>query len=124
MVIKKEYTKEERIKREINRIKRVLKDADVDENKVKALEGVIQRAGFLRIACEDFEKDLLENGFTEPFQQSPNVPPFDKKRVIAELYGTSIKDYKSLCKQIADAFEHKVNVNLINDGFDDFVNGN
>ncbi|WP_447402336.1 hypothetical protein ACE1MS_11790 [Lysinibacillus sp. fkY74-1] len=123
MANRRVYTREDKIKREVGRIKRLLKAADVDENKVKALEGVIQRAGFLRVMCEEFEAYLLEHGFTEPFTQSANIPPYNKKRAEADLYATSLKDYKALCKQITDAFESKMNINLIDDGFDAFVNG-
>lgn len=124
MTTKKEKTKEERIKTEIARIKRVLKEAEVDENKVKALEGIIKRASFLMVACEEFEVYLLENGHTEPFQQSPNLPPYNKIRAEATLYANSFKDYKNACKQITDTFAEntsKVNVNVMSDGFDDFV---
>lgn len=124
MANKQVVTKGDRIKREVGRIKRILKTANVDENKVKALEGVINRAGFLRVTCEEFEKYLLEHGFTEPFTQSANIPPYNKKRAEADLYATSIKDYKAICKQISDAFDTpKLNINLIDDGFESFLKG-
>ena len=33
------------------------------------MEGLIQRAAYLRITLEDFEVDLDENGFVEMFRQ-------------------------------------------------------
>jgi len=123
MVIKKELSKSDRIKKEVNRIKRLLKVAEVDDNRIKVLEGLIQRAGFLRIACEDLEEYLLEHGHTEPFQQSTNLPPYNKIRAEATLHASSVKDYKAICKQITDSFEQKVNVNLIDDGFESFLAG-
>lgn len=123
MATKKEYTKEERIKKEVTRMNRILKQEEVDESKVKALDGVIQRAAFLKIACEDFEVFLLENGHTEPFQQSPQVPPFNKIRAEATLHQSSVKDYKSLMKQIADTLDIVGNKNLLDDGFDEWNKG-
>lgn len=123
MATKKEYTKQERIKKEITRIKNILKQEEVDESKAKALDGVIQRAAFLKIACEDFEVFLLEHGHTEPFQQSPHVPPFNKIRAEATLHQNSVKDYKSLMKQIADVLDIVGNKNLLDDGFDQWNKG-
>ena len=59
--------KSKRIKREENRLKKIF--TGVEENKKRTVEGLIKRAAFMRASLEDFEDDLDQNGFTEPFQQ-------------------------------------------------------
>lgn len=123
LATKKEKTKAERIRAEVNRLKRILKAAEVDENKFKLVEPLFERASFLRMTCEDLEAYLLEYGYTEPFQQSPNLPPYNKQRVEATLMFQANKDYKTIMKQIADILDVKASV-IKDDGFDEWNRGN
>lgn len=122
MVIKKELTKEERIKKEFNRVNKIIKE-EMTESRFKALQPLAQRVAFLRISIEDMEQDLLLNGFVELFTQSPTTPPYERERPTAKQYSTSLKNYQSLCKQLTDNFEQKTNAGLIDDGFESFLEG-
>jgi len=119
MTIKKEYTKEERISKEVSRLKRIFKE--VNKDKLNSLEGLIQRAGFLRITLEDMEIELLENGFVELFTQSPTTPPYERERPVAKQYSTVIKNYQTICKQLSDMVDNKINLNVVTDGFEEFI---
>ena len=92
--------KDSRITKEKNRLKKIF--ADVPENKMKTVEGLIVRAAFMRISLEDFEKDLNENGFTESFRQGLNQEPYDRKRPTAELYNAMNTSYQKIIKQLTD----------------------
>ena len=92
--------KEQRIKREQNRLKKLF--SDVPENKKKTVEGLIIRAAFMRISLEDFEEDLNKNGFTEQFRQGVHQDPYERKRPSAELYNTMNTSYQKIIKQLTD----------------------
>ena len=49
---------------------------------------------------EDLEKDLDENGWTEPFQQSTSIEPYDRKRPNADLYISLSAQYTRTMKQL------------------------
>ena len=53
--------KDRRIKKEENDSKKLF--VNVDEHKKKTVEGLIKRAAFMRATLEDFEADLVKNGF-------------------------------------------------------------
>ena len=93
-------TQEQRIKKEKNRIKKIF--ANMDKDKLRVLEGLIERAAFMRVSLEDMEADLKENGFTEEFQQSKGVPPYERQRPIANQYNTMNSGYQKIIKQLSD----------------------
>lgn len=64
--------KERRIKKEVNRLKKIY--AKMDGDRMSLVIGTIQRAAFLRVSLEELEGDLNENGYTEPFQQGNQEP--------------------------------------------------
>lgn len=117
MEIKKEVTKESRIKKEQSRLKKFCKN--VDEKKKGTVEGLIQRAAYLRITLEDFEEDLDENGFIEMFRQG-DQEPYERKRPVADLYNTMNTAYQKAIKQLTDLIP-KEEVKPVGDDFDDFV---
>ena len=98
--MKKEKTKEERIKAEERRIVNIYKDLK-DDKKLKAAQGLIQRAAYMRITLEDYERDILANGSTEKFSQG-DQEPYDRKRPVADLYNTMNTSYQKIVKQLTD----------------------
>lgn len=53
MATKKELTKEQKIKREITRLKRVFKD--LDKNKLQTVESLIRNAAFMAVSLEELQ---------------------------------------------------------------------
>jgi len=94
-----ELTKDERIKREISRLKRLLKEIPPD--RLKAAEGLVKRIAFMQITLEDLEADINEHGTVEAFSQTPGVQ-YDRQRPAAQIYNTTIKNYTTACKQLFD----------------------
>ncbi|PEP92997.1 hypothetical protein [Bacillus toyonensis] len=100
MVIKKELTKEERVKKEINRLKRIYKEMPKDTFMV--VEGLIVEAADLRVRLEDIRKDLDEKGYDEMFSQSENQEPYERERPTARRYISMNKSYQTIMKQLGD----------------------
>ena len=100
MTTKIEKTKEERTKTEKNRLVRIYKDIPKESKSI--IEGLINRAAFMRVTLEDMEKDLDEKGFVEEFSQSEKLEPYERERPVARLYNTMNKNYQSIIKQLSD----------------------
>jgi hypothetical protein len=115
---KKETTKDERIKKEVRRLNRIYKDIDKDNKAI--IDGLIQRAAYMRVTLEDWEKDIMENGYYEMFTQSEKTDPYERERPVARLYNTMNKNYQSLIKQLSDLVPKEVKV-VEDDGFKDFI---
>jgi len=116
----RQLTKDERIKKEERRLKRIYKNIDKDNKAI--IEGLIQRAAYMRVTLEEWEKDIMENGCTEMFTQSQNTPPYERERPVARLYNTMNKNYQSIIKQLSDLVP-KPEPKQEDDGFEEFVNG-
>lgn len=100
MPIKAEKTKEERIKAEKNRLVRIYKEISKENKSI--IDGLINRAAFMRVTLEDMEKDLDDKGFVEEFSQSEKLEPYERERPVARLYNTMNKNYQSIIKQLSD----------------------
>ncbi|GMR70642.1 hypothetical protein NUITMVRA1_13190 [Aerococcus viridans] len=119
MTTRKELTKEQRIRKEFNRLKRFYK-ALVSDEKLKSIDGLMQRAAYLRVTLEDMEADLDENGFTELFSQSENQSPYERERPTARLFNTLTKNYQSAMTQLNKVLPDEAPKDT-DDGFDNFV---
>ena len=62
MATKKELTKDQKIKREINRLKRVFRD--LDKNKLQTVESLIRNAAFMAVSLEELQEIINEEGYT------------------------------------------------------------
>lgn len=120
MAKKKELTAEKRIEQEVKRLEQIYKDIDRDNKAI--IDGLIQRAAYMRVALEDWELDIMENGIVEMFTQSDKTDPYERERPVARLYNTMNKNYQSIIKQLSDLVP-KPEPKQEDDGFEDFVNG-
>ncbi|NMB34059.1 MAG: hypothetical protein GX992_07515 [Clostridium sp.] len=118
MAKKKKLTKDERIKKEERRLKRIYKNIDKDNKAI--IDGLIQRAAYMRVTLEDWENDIDENGYVEMFTQSEKTDPYERERPVARLYNTMNKNYQSIIKQLSDLIP-KQEAKKDDDGFDAFV---
>ena len=114
-------TKDERIRGEKSRLNRIYKD--IDKNKKKLADGLIERAAFMRVECEDLEYDLIENGWTEQFQQSEKLEPYDRARPQGQAYQQLNANYQKVIKQLDALLPQAKQSGREDDGFADFVNG-
>lgn len=113
--------KENRIKDEKARLLQIY--ANLTPKKLELAMGLIERAAFMRVECEDLEADLRENGWTEPFRQG-NQEPYDRARPQGQSYQQLNANYQKIIKQL-DAMMPAVDCDPPpkDDGFDDFVQG-
>lgn len=120
MAKKAEITKDERIAKEEKRLRQIYKNIDKDNKAI--IDGLIQRAAYMRVTLEDWEKDIDLNGFIEMFTQSEKTAPYERERPVIRLYNTMNKNYQSIIKQLSDLVP-KQSAKEKDDGFDDFING-
>lgn len=119
MAVKKDMTKDKRIRREYNRIKRILKKLEPD--KLKAADSLIQRAAFMHVTLEDLEEDINEHGTVEPFSQTEGIV-YDRERPATRIYNTTIRNYTTVCKQLFDLLPEDEK-ETATDGLMEFVKG-
>lgn len=62
--------------------------------------GLIDQAAFMRIECEDMAEDLRQNGWTEKFQQSERLEPYDRARPIGQAFNSTNANYQKIIKQL------------------------
>ena len=91
--------REARIKKEVTRLKRIYKD--LEGKRKNTVEGLIQRAAYMRISLEDLEWDLNQKGFVEYFSQGAQEP-YERKRPTAEIYNSMNTNYQKIIKQLTD----------------------
>ena len=70
MATKRELTKEEKIKKEIARIKRALRD--LDKNKLSVVEPLIKSVAFMAVSIQELEETINENGYIVEYQNGQN----------------------------------------------------
>lgn len=121
MASKKELTKDERVKKEIQRLKRIYKDLPKDT--LMVVEGLIVEAADLRIRLEDIREDLDINGYDEMFSQSEHQEPYERERPQARRYIAMNKNFQSIMKQLGDYIPkpEPKKTGEQDDGFDAFV---
>jgi hypothetical protein len=120
MAKSKELTKDDRVKKEILRLRRIYKDLPRDT--LMVVEGLIVEAADLRIRLEDIRKDLDENGYDEMFTQSKDQEPYERERPQSRRYISMNKNYQSIMKQLGDYIPKKqVEQKEEDDGFESFV---
>lgn len=121
MATKKELTKDERVKKEVNRLKRIYKELPKDT--LMVVDGLIVEAADLRVRLEDVRLDLDLNGYDEMFSQSPDQEPYERERPQARRYIAMNKSYQSIMKQLGDYIPKPdpKKKGEEDDGFDAFV---
>lgn len=93
-------SKNTRVLSEVKRLKEIFEGLTPDEAKV--CEGLIIQAARLRIMLDDMWVDICDNGDVEDFSQSPDLPPYERQRPVAQLYNTRDKNYQTIIKQLCD----------------------
>src|SRR5690625_4855050 len=120
MASKKELTKNQRVRKEVNRLKRIYKDLPKDT--LMVVDGLIVEAADLRIRLEDIREDLDTNGYDEMFSQSPEQVPYERERPQARRYVALNKNYQSIMKQLGDYIpKPEKKKGDEDDGFEEFL---
>ena len=112
--------KETRIKNEKARLEKLYDEMEPSKKSLAA--GLIERAAFMRVECEDLEADLQANGWTEQFQQAKGMDPYDRARPQGQAYQSLNSNYQKIIKQL-DAMLPGNSGGTGSDGFDAFIAG-
>ena len=109
-------TKEERINYELDRLSKIYHKLPKDV--LSSLEGIIEEAANIRITMQDMRKELDSTGWVDFFQQSIDVPAYERTRPLANQYNSMNKNYQNLMKMLKDSLP-KEEYQEQDDGFDD-----
>ena len=99
MATKKELTKEQKIKREITRLKRVFRD--LDKNKLQTVESLIRNAAFMSVSLEELQEIINEKGYTVEYQNGANQSG-TKQSDAVKTHIAMTKNHASIIKQLTD----------------------
>ena len=112
------------IKKEIARLSRIY--SRIGTKRKAAIQGLIQRAAFMRITLAELEEDLNTDGFIELFSQGDKQEPYERKRPSADIYNSMNTSYQKVIKQLTDLLppeKPSPPKGKSGDNFDDFVGG-
>lgn len=93
-----EEEKKKRIKSEITKLKKLYKN--LPKEKLKAAEGLIQEAAFMRVTLEETRHIIDKEGVVEVFEQGSQK--FLREHPATKVYNTMINRYAAVCKQLFD----------------------
>lgn len=95
----KELNKDDEKEKEFKKLKKIFKN--IEENKKKVVEKLIESASFMAVELRNLENHISENGVTEEYCNGQNQYG-TKKSSYVEVYNTMIKNYSSVIKQLCD----------------------
>lgn len=114
-------SKQSRVKKEKRRLEALF--AEIPESKKRLVEGLVERAAFMRVELEELEKDLAENGWVELFSQGKQEP-YDRARPQGQTFNTMSANYQKIIKQLTDLLPKDAPAPAEpSDGFESFVFG-
>jgi len=93
-----EIEKEKQIKKEIHKLRRLFKNLPKD--KMKAADGLIQEAAFMKVTLEETRHVIDQEGILEKFEQG--AQKFLREHPATKVYNTMIQRYATVCKQLFD----------------------
>jgi hypothetical protein len=111
--------REELVKREVERLRKIFKD--IPPLKLKVVEGLIVQAARLRILLDDMWEDICQNGDYELFTQSEKIDPYERERPVAKLYNSRDQAYQRVIKQLTDLLPDDVDKEEIKRSVDDLI---
>ena len=92
-------TKEQRIRKEFLKIKKIINS--LDASAVKLLSPLMQNAAFMSVTLDDLIAGINENGCVSEYKNGENQYGTKKSPEI-EVYNTMIKNYKDIIRQLFD----------------------
>lgn len=105
MAIKKILTKDERVKKEINRLKKIFKT--LDKNKLDTVQTLIQNAAFMSVTLEDLQEIINKDGCTHEYTNGANQAGV-KRSAEMDVYIAMTRNQSTIIKQLTDLAPPKV----------------
>lgn len=100
--------KNQKIKKETNKLKKLFKE--LPEKKKKIAEKLTENASFMSITLDELKEDIKIHGVKETYVNGKDQFGF-KESIESKTYGTMVKNYMSIIKQLNDMLpeERKIN---------------
>lgn len=76
--------------------------SSMDADRLKAIQPLIDNVCFMSVILEDLQKEILEKGVTDKYQNGANQYGI-KKSAEVETYNVMVKNFSTLMKQIIDS---------------------
>lgn len=105
--------------KERKRLEEIYKD--IPSEKLKVVEGLVIQAARLRVMLDYMWEDIQENGEYTMFQQSQNLPSYERERPVARLYNTRDQSYQRAIKQLTDLLPKEAKPVETDEPVDDYV---
>lgn len=100
--------KNQKIKKETNKLKKLFKE--LPENKKKMAEKLIENASFMSITLDELKEDIKVYGVKETYVNGKDQFGF-KESIESKTYGTMVKNYMSIIKQLNDMLPEEKKIN-------------
>jgi len=94
-----DITKEQRISKEITRLKRLFKN--IPKDTTNAALALIKNAAFMTVTLEDLQEEINDKGAVVEYKNGENQFG-TKKSPEVDIYNTMIKNLSSVIKQLTD----------------------
>lgn len=104
------------VKKEITRLKKIYKD--IDEQKLKTVDGLIEEAAFMRCTLRDLKVIIAESGVIDEMPQGEYS--ILREHPAVKTYNATIQRYSTIIKQLIDLLPKEVQKE-VDDGFDEFI---
>ena len=91
--------KNNKIRKETQKLKKLFKD--LPDNKKKMAEKLIENASFMSITLDELKEDIKIYGVKETYVNGKDQFGF-KESIESKTYGTMVKNYMSIIKQLND----------------------
>lgn len=99
MPTKKELTKEQKIRRELTRLRRIFRD--LDKGKRDTVESLLKNAAFMAVSLEELQEIINEEGYTAEYQNGANQ--FGTKQSDeVKTHIAMTKNHAAIIKQLCD----------------------
>lgn len=112
--------KEKKIKREVNRLKKLF--VEIDENKKKLVQATIEDVAFMTITMQELRESINREGTTVRYQNGENQHG-TKQSPDAQLYLQMSQKQTQAMKILVDCLPKMEKQIRKDDGFNEFVNG-
>lgn len=99
MATKRELTKDQKIKKEIARLKKVFRD--LDKNKLQTVESLIRNAAFMAVSLEELQEIINVEGYTEEYKNGANQSGRKQSEAV-KTHIAMTKNHATIMKQLAD----------------------
>ncbi len=108
--------KEKAIKKEINRLSKIL--VDVDENRKSVMQGLIEESAFMRVTLKQLKEEIDEKGPIDEMPQGDYT--ILREHPALKSYNTMIQRYNSVVKEVINLLP-KADIKSLDDEFDIFL---